>query len=130
MYEWDLAGRPAEIASHQNTEWGDMWDSSYFDMDYTNANGETERMIADGTQNFDSRHTQHLYGANYLNDFQGSTHENGSTTQQISNLGWGNAGFGGPTGGSSYAPDTGFGGDILSGFDQSLGDSYSHESWS
>lgn len=49
MYEWDLAGQPAEIAEHQDTQWGDMWDESYFNMDYTNDQGQTEQMIADGT---------------------------------------------------------------------------------
>jgi len=80
MYEWDLAGQPAEIAEHQATEWGDMWDSSYFNMEHTNDQGETEQMIASGTENFDDRYTAHLYGTDSSNN--------------ISNLGWGNAGFG------------------------------------
>jgi len=71
-----------------------MWDSSYFDMDYVNANGETERMIADGYDQFDSRHVAHLsgdrFGSGGLYDHNGS-----DGSGNVSNLGWGNAGFGG-----------------------------------
>merc|ERR1711920_206992 len=57
-----------------------MWDASYFDSTFTNDQGEEEQMIADGTDVFDDRYTRHLYGTD--------------GSDNISNLGWGNSGFG------------------------------------
>jgi len=82
-------------------------------------------MIADGYDQFDSRHVAHLsgdrFGSGGLYDHNGS-----DGSGNVSNLGWGNAGFGGPnvntantatttTTTSVYAPNQGLsiGGDYF-----------------